>query len=170
VALFVEVVAAEEVAVDRAVLRDTPYQREFGWDRLICAAPQWYLLGMLADRMIGSALMLERVITVGDVSLRVGGITRVVTEPAYRRQGVARRLVADAIACLRDDRHVPFALLTRNRRLGPLYEKLGWRVVAGPTICSQPGGLRTCPGLTMPYDCGTARRPAGPIDMRGLPW
>ncbi len=165
-----EVLAAGEVGDERAVLFDAIYQREFGWDRLIYAAPQWYLLGTHEGTLIGSVRMLEREITVGGLSLRVGGITGVVTEPSYRRQGVARKLVADAVAFLSENRHVAYALLTCNRRLGPLYERFGWRVVAGPTIYSQPDGPRTCPGLTMVFECGTAPWPDGPIDMQGLPW
>jgi GNAT superfamily N-acetyltransferase len=166
----VEIMAAEELPVERAALMVAVYQREFGWDRLIYAAPQWCLLGTHAGTLIGSVRILERVITVADVPLRVGGITSVVTEPSYRHQGVARKLVADAVAFLRDDRDLAFALLTCNRKLGPLYEKLGWRVVPGPTTYAQPDGSRTCPGLTMIFECGPARWPKGPIDMRGLPW
>ncbi len=168
--LSVEILATEQVPDERAVLLEAIYQREFGWDRLTYAAPQWYLMGMLADRMVGSLRMLERVISVADVPLRVGGITSVATEPDHRRRGVARKLVGAAIAFLKNDRHLPFVLLTCNRRLGPVYEKLGWRVVPGPTKYSQPDGPRTCPGLTMIFECGPARWPEGPIDMRGLPW
>ena len=165
-----EIMSAEELPVGHAALVETIYQREFGWDRLIYAAPQWYLLGTHAGTLIGSVRMLERVITAGDVPVRVGGITSGVTEPAYRCQGVARKLVADAAGFLRDDRHLPFALLTCNRRLRPLYDKLGWRIVQGPTTYAQPDGPRTCPGLTMIYRCGSADWPKGPIDMCGLPW
>jgi GNAT superfamily N-acetyltransferase len=168
--LLVEILPAAEVPDDSAALLEAIYQREFGWDRLTYAAPHWYLLGTSGETLVGSVRMLERAVAVGEVPLTVGGITSVVTEPDYRHRGVARRLVGDAVAFLRDERGLPFVLLTCNRRLGPLYEKLGWRVAPGPTAYAQPDGPRACPGLTMVFECGSARWPAGPIDMRGLPW
>jgi aminoglycoside 2'-N-acetyltransferase I len=168
--LRVEILSAEQITCQRVALLEAVYEREFGWDRLRYASPQWYLLGMFAGTLIGSVRMLERTVTVNDAPLRVGGMTSVVTEPDYRRRGVARRLVGDAVAFLRDERRLPFVILTCNRKLGPLYEKLGWRVVRGPTVYAQPDGPRTCPGLTMVFECGPARWPDGPIDMQGLPW
>jgi GNAT superfamily N-acetyltransferase len=168
--LLVETSAASCLPPDRAAVLASIYSREFGWDRLVYAAPQWYVMGVVGERVVGRVGVLERVISVDDSPLDVGGITGVVTEPDYRNRGVARRLVACAVLFLRDEHQLPFALLTCNRKLGLLYEKLGWRIVPGPTVYAQPDGPRACPGLTMVVESGSAAWPEGPIDMRGLPW
>jgi GNAT superfamily N-acetyltransferase len=168
--LIIETSAADKIPPERWAVLEAMYQREFGWDRLTYAAPQWYVMGIVGDRLIGRVAMLERVISVDGASLRVGGITGVVTEPDFRGQGVATRLVGYAVGFLRDELKIPLALLTCNRKIGPFYERLGWRVVRGPTVYTQPGGACTCPGLTMVVESGSARWPDGLIDMRGLPW
>jgi len=168
--MVVETLAAERVRPDRTAILDAMYQREFGWDRLVYAVPQWYVMGIVGGKLIGRVGVLKRAISVGGSSLYVGGITGVVTEPDYRMRGVARKLVGHAVRFLRDQQEVSLVMLTCNRKLGPLYEKLGWREVQGPTVYAQPDGLRTCPGLTMVIESGSESWPDGPIDMRGLPW
>ena len=168
--LLIETCRADQVSPERRALLDAMYQREFGWDRLVYAAPEWYLMGNVGDSPVGRVGMLQRTITVGETSLPVGGITGVVTEPEWRGQGVASRLVRQAVRFLSDELGLQFGLLTCQRRLGPFYEKLGWGPVEGPTVYAQPDGPRTCPGLTMIVECGSAPWPEGPIDMRGLPW
>ena len=146
------------------------WEREFGWDRLAYATPQWYVVGTLRGALIGRVGITKRVILVSGSPLEVGGVTGVVTESDYRRRGVARQLVGKALEFLRDEQKVSLALLTCNRKVGPLYEKLGWRVIPGPTLYAQPNGDRICPGLTMVAESGSESCPEGPIDMRGLPW
>jgi GNAT superfamily N-acetyltransferase len=168
--LLVDTVPADGLPPDLESVLRAVYQREFGWDRLVYAEPRWYVLGMFEGELIGRVGVLSRTISVGGAPVAVGGITGVVTEPDYRGRGVARTLVAHALAFLRDEQHLPLVMLTCNRKLGPLYEKLGWRVVEGPTVYAQPDGPRTCPGLTMVSESGSISWPDGRIDMRGLPW
>ena len=168
--MLAETFAADSLPDDTAARLRAIWQREFGWDRLVYAAPQWYVVGTFKGALIGRVGIIKRSISVNGTPLEAGGVTGVVTEPDYRRRGVARRLVGHALEFLQDEHQVSLALLTCNRKLGPLYEKLGWRVVPGPTAYVQPDGDRICPGLTMVAECGSMSWPEGPIDMRGLPW
>ena len=165
-----ETIAARNLSADTARRLEAIYQREFGWDRLVYATPHWYVVGWVGDELVGRVGVLERVISVNGIPLHVGGITGVVTEPDYRMRGVSRKLVRCGLEFLLDEHQIPLAVLTCNRKVGPIYERLGWRTVHGPTVYAQPGGPRTCPGLTMVAESGSAAWPDGPIDMRGLPW
>jgi aminoglycoside 2'-N-acetyltransferase I len=146
------------------------YQREFSAELLKYAPADWYVVGFLGHELVGHAGVVKRVIAVGGQTLEVGGITGVVTEPDYRKRGVARTLIARGMEFLRDEHQVSLALLTCSRQLGSLYERLGWRVVQGPTVYAQPDGPRTCSGLTMVMESDCISWPDGPIDLQGLPW
>jgi hypothetical protein len=64
---------------------------------------------------------------------------------------------------------VEFAVLLCRREVAPVYAKLGWIRVDGPTVFMQPSGLATYPRGTMVLSF-VERQPTGTIDMRGLPW
>jgi GNAT superfamily N-acetyltransferase len=134
------------------------------------AGAQWYVFGTLDGEHVGRCELVERVILVKGEPLAVGGVTGVVSEPDYRCRGVARGIIARGVEFMRDERRLAFALLTCNRKLGPLYEKLGWKSVLGPNVYAQPDGPRTCPGLTMVFESAAEPWPEGPMDMQGLPW
>ncbi len=168
--ILVETCQADQISPERRAVLDATHQREFGWDPLTYTRPQWYVMGCIGDQLVSRVAMLERTITVGGVYLRIGGVTGVVTEPGWRRRGIASDLVRCAVRFLAKDHSLPYVLLTCQRRLGPFYEKLGWRIVDGPTVYDQPDGRRTCPGLTMIVECHGTAWPDGSIDMQGLPW
>lgn len=145
-------------------------EREFGLDPMVYADPQWYVLGFLGRELVSRVGILRRTISVGEKPLHIGGICTVVTELAYCRRGIASYLMGRAVMFLRDQLHLPFALLTCKPRLEHLYARLGWRSVEGPTVFDQPSGMRSCGGLTMVIECGGRPWPKGRIDLCGLPW
>ena len=65
---------------------------------------------------------------------------------------------------------VEFALLLCRQEVAPVYVRLGWMLVDGPTTFWQPAGEVTYPKLTMVLECGKKSWPTGPIDLGGLPW
>jgi len=146
------------------------YRREFSGELLKYAPAEWYVVGFVGHELVGHAGVVKRVIAVGGQTLEVGGMTGVVTEPDHRKRGVARTLIAGGVAFLREEHQVSLALLTCSRKVGPLYERLGWRVVQAPTVYAQPDGPRTSSGLTMVMESDGLSWPDGPIDLRGLPW
>ena len=146
------------------------YQREFSWDKMIYAESQWFVIGTFNKKLIGQVGVLEREISVGENRLRIGGIHGVITEPKHRCRGVASALMERSGHFIRNELHLPFGLLTCNRRLEAFYQKLGWKTVKGPCVFEQPDGPRSCGGLTMVVECGEQAWPEGRIDLCGLPW
>jgi predicted acetyltransferase len=127
-------------------------------------------MGILDGNLVGRIGILQRTISVGQELLPVAGICGVVTISEYRGRGIASALLGESVAFIKRRLGLPFALLTCNLRLEVFYQRLGWKTVCGPTIFTQPGGVRTCGGLTMIVECETRPWPEGAIDLCGLPW
>jgi GNAT superfamily N-acetyltransferase len=155
---------------ERKVALDEMFDREFGRDPLIYADAHWFTMGILDGSLVGRIGILQRTISVGQELLPVAGICGVVTVLEYRDRGIASALLNESVAYIKNRLSLPFALLTCNARLEAFYERLGWRTVNGPTVFTQPDGVRTCKGLTMMLECGPRLWPEGPIDLCGLPW
>jgi GNAT superfamily N-acetyltransferase len=75
---------------------------------------------------------------------RVGRVRHLYVMEAYRRQGIARRLVAEVIAAARGtfDR---LRLRTENPRAGRFYEAVGFVPCAGEADCTHALDLREAP-------------------------
>jgi GNAT superfamily N-acetyltransferase len=149
---------------------DDLFDRMFGKEPTVYSDSDWFIMGFLADALVSRVAILKRVVSVGDDVLIVGGISGVATVPEYRKRGYATSLMKDAQEFIREELPADFGLLICNTGLRPFYERLGWKVVPGPTTYAQPGGSETCKGLTMVFECGRAEWPAGPIDLCGYPW
>lgn len=168
--LVIEIKPESDLAPERKIALDEMFNREFGRHTLIYALPRWHAMGILDGSLVGRVGVLERTISVGQELLRVGGICGVVTVAEYRDRGIASALLDESIAFIKKRLSLPFALLTCNLRLEAFYQRLGWKTVSGPTVFTQPDGIRTCGGLTMVVECGSRLWPEGPINLRGLPW
>lgn len=168
--LIVELKPDNDVSPERKIALEEMFNKEFGSHTLIYALPRWHAMGILEGSLVGRVGILERAISVGQELLRVGGICGVVTVPEYRGHGIASTLLDESVAFIKKRLSLPFALLTCNLRLEAFYRRLGWKTVDGPTVFTQPDGVRTCGGLTMVMECGSRPWPEGPIDLRGLPW
>jgi aminoglycoside 2'-N-acetyltransferase I len=146
------------------------FHREFGKTGFTWAAPDYYVISEVGDELIGRLGIFDREVDVEGARIRVGGIGGVITKPEWRLRGVARDLLTRAAGFMREELGVDFALLLCRREVGPVYAKLGWASVAGPTIFMQPSGMATYPRDTMALRFTARPWPPGTIDMRGLPW
>jgi len=116
-----------------------------------------------------------RTISVAGRDVRVAGIRGVVTDPDHRRRGYGRAVMEHAHELMRS-LECEFALLFSSVMAVPFYEELGWRAIDGPVTCDQPGGEidytatlpPTAPVMVLPLR--DAEFPAGPVNVRGLPW
>ena len=149
---------------------DLMFEREFGKDPCVYSDPDWFVMGLIDDTVVSRVGILKRVVSAGDEVVVVGGISGVTTLPEYRGHGYASSLLKCAHRFMREELPTNFGLLICNARLEAYYERLGWRVVPGPTTYAQPGGTEVCRGLTMVLECGRVHWPAGPIDLCGYPW
>ena len=161
---------ADLSSVERKKLEEW-FQEEFDNRPYKWTTPNWYLTAWIDRRtLIGRAGIIERDVFVGQRSIRVGGISGIITRPKWRRHGVASAIIGKAVAFIKDELGAKFALLLTKEVVAPLYTGLGWKTVEGPTTFEQPSGPTTYPKLTMVIPCVDNEWPLGPIDLCGLPW
>jgi GNAT superfamily N-acetyltransferase len=146
------------------------FQEEFGNRPYKWTPPNWYVTAWIENTLIGRAGIIERDVLVGKRTLRVGGISGIITRPKWRRLGVASAIIDKAVAFIKDELGAQFGLLLSKGEVAPLYTRLGWKPVEGPTTFEQPSGPTTYPKLTMVIPCSNDEWPAGEIDLCGLPW
>jgi GNAT superfamily N-acetyltransferase len=145
------------------------FAAHFGHVPYVWEEPRRIVLARDRDVVAGHAGMFEREVSVGALPVRVGGIGGVVTHEAYRRSGVARAMLEQAVTTFRSDR-LQFALLLCREEVVPVYESSGWRRVDVTTRFQQPDGPAIYPRVTMVIDLAGRAWPAGDVDMAGLPW
>jgi hypothetical protein len=168
--LKVRVITINELSPEIAGFIESTHDREFGGDSMSYAIPQWYILGYLKGIPVTQVGVLQRTITINEKPFLVGGVSFLITEPQYRKNGFATIIVKEAISFIGNKLGLPFSLLTCKPRLEPLYSKMGWRSISEPNVFVQPTGNRSCGGLIMVYECGGIQWPDGRIDFCGFPW
>ena len=146
------------------------FQLQFGHTLYQWAPPQWHVLTYVDAALASYLRIFERTISVGEQTLRVSGVGGVMTLPEWRQRGLAGITLRRAAMFMRDELRVDFALLLCRDEVAPLYAKLGWEIVAGPTTFEQPTGRATYPRHTMVLRYTARAWPSGPIDLCGLPW
>jgi GNAT superfamily N-acetyltransferase len=146
------------------------FAEEFGAVRWKWAEPDYYAIMSVDEQHAGRLAIFDRSVKVNGAIVRVGGIGGVATKPQFRMRGVASALLTRATDFMRDELSLEFGLLLCRPQVAPVYAKLGWMRVDGPTTFSQPGGTETYPNYSMILRLGARDWPSGPIDMMGLPW
>ena len=134
------------------------------------ADPDWAVMVWEDQELVSNVHIIERVIRVGDQAVRVGGIGNISTKVEWRKRGYASAALKVAMEFLVDPLKADFGLMTATETVRPIYEKLGWKMVASSLLMEQPDGKEpfNYPVLILPV---LARDwPAGPIDVCGLPW
>ena len=164
-----EILAAAET--DGALaeeLRDW-FEEEFGRADRWAEADHYVILRL--DGQLGGRLgLLDRKVAVGTQIIRVGGIGGVATKPAFRHRGVASAMPSRGGEFMKNDLRVEFGFLLCRHSMSPVYTKLGWLLVPGPTTFTRGGITATYPNDTMVLPLTEKTWPPGPIDMLGLPW
>ncbi len=170
--LEIETYAKSDLSSEQLGELEEWFQKQFGhlpyqwaWGTL-----NWYVLGRNDHELIGCLGILKRTVSIAERRVQVGGIAGVITHPEWRRRGVASALLKEAVVFIERSLGREFALLLCRDEIIPVYARVGWKRVKGPTWFSQPSGKRLYPGATMVYQCGQRVWPPGPIDLCGLPW
>ena len=146
------------------------FQEEFSNRSYKWTLPNWYVTAWVENVLIGRAGIIKRTIVVNQQSVQVGGISGVVIRPKWRRRGIAPAIIKEGVTFIREELAAQFCLLLSRKEVAPLYTRLGWIPVEGPTTFEQPSGTTTYPHLTMIFPCGEKKWPPGPINLCGLPW
>jgi aminoglycoside 2'-N-acetyltransferase I len=146
------------------------FEAEFGPRADRWAPADYYVLINRDGQLAGRLGVLDSKVAVGNQIIRVGGIGGVATKPEFRHRGVASAMLARAAEFMKDDLGVEFGLLLCRHEVSPVYAKMGWIKVAGPTTFTRAGVTATYPHDTMILPLVEKTWQAGPIDMLGLPW
>ena len=102
--------------------------------------------------------------------MRVGGIGGVLTREDARGRGYATLALNAAIATLKDERSIDFALLFCEPHNAPFYQGRGFQPFDGEIYAEQPEGRVRFEAIA-PYVHDLKRAPRrGTIDLCGLPW
>jgi aminoglycoside 2'-N-acetyltransferase I len=102
--------------------------------------------------------------------IHVGGIGGVMTREDCRRRGYASLALDAAIATMRANEAVRFAMLLCEPHNFAFYQARGWHPFTGEIWCEQPGGrIRFTDMSPFVFDIRRAPRD-GVIDLKGLPW
>ncbi|MGW5395077.1 GNAT family N-acetyltransferase [Streptomyces sp. NPDC003952] len=121
-------------------------------------------------RLVAHAGLLRLPVAVGAARTEVVGVGGVAVAPDVRGRGLARLVLAGALAHARTmgPRH---ALLFCRPPLVPLYERLGWHPLDGEVLVEQPGDrLVAMPLRTMVTPLHEdALWPSGPLRLFSLP-
>lgn len=112
-----------------------------------------------SDRLIGCVQIFPREVRIGSAAVPLGGIGTVFTKPGTRGRGVARALLARAVAAMRD-RGMELSLLFA----GPieLYTRLGWHSWGTRAVYRRPDAHEPFATGTIvePFEAG---RDLGPV-------
>lgn len=146
------------------------FKEEFGSIPIEWAQPEYYVRAAYDSETIGRVGILKRKISVNKHSLNVAGITGLITRSEYRRNGIASRMLKKTAEFISNDLNIDFGLLLCRDEVASFYEKLGWKIVNGPTSFYQPQGKMMFPKLTMIFTYGQEQWPKGEMDLCGLPW
>ncbi len=134
------------------------------------ADPDWAVMVWEGEELVSNVHIIERVIRAGRKKIRVGGIGNISTKVEWRKRGYASAALKTAMDFLADPLKVEFGLMTATVTVKPIYEKMGWKMVADSLLMEQPDGRKTFdyPVLVLPV--AAQDWPEGEIDVCGLPW
>ena len=105
-----------------------------------------------------------------DRPVHIGGIGGVATRREYKRRGYATLALNAAIATLRHEGSIGFALLFCEPHNEAFYHARGWHDFTGEVFAEQPGGrVRFDVMKPMVFDLVLKPR-SGALDLNGLPW
>jgi predicted GNAT family N-acyltransferase len=130
----------------------------------------WRVFVWDGDRLVSSAGVLERTVTVAGQPTRVGGIGSVGTHPSYRGRGLASAAMTAAMAFVCGELEAEHGFLLCRDHVAGFYERLGWARVTAPIVFEQPDGKVTWPLTAMVRPCRERGWPPGLVDLGGLPW
>ena len=111
--------------------------------------------------IVSAAAIYPHATRVGDVRLRIGGITGVTTDSAYRRRGYATRVMH---ACIERMAELGCELSLLGSGVPSWYRKLGWEYAGVERTYQFSRGNRHL----LPSDSGLEMRPAEDADFEAL--
>jgi GNAT superfamily N-acetyltransferase len=128
------------------------------------------ILARAGDEIVGHLGIGTRVVAAGDQDVRIGGIGGIRTREAWRGRGIATLLLHRAAEAMRDDLGLSFGFMTCRPDVAPVYLRVGWQDVPGPTVVGEGDDATTYGGLSLILPLADATWPEGRINLRGKSW
>jgi predicted acetyltransferase len=134
------------------------------------AQPDWAVMVWEDEDMVSNVHIIDRTVTVGTNSVRLGGIGNIATKVEWRQRGYASAALKVAEDFLQDPLRVDFGLMIATEKMVSRYQRIGWMQVAQSLLIEQPEGKTTLNYPVMVLQVCKKEWPEGPIDLCGLPW
>lgn len=145
------------------------FSKQRGWHGSI---PEFTLVAREGERLLGHIAVVERVVGVGNDSVKVGGVQNVFVMPEARGTGLSGELMREALAEM-SARGYGCGLLFCLKALEKVYAPQGWRRVEGRKVTRRENDeSRPLPdnNITMYFPLAIQSLPDGDIDLRGNDW
>lgn len=113
---------------------------------------------------------LRHVCLVNGREVEIGGLGGLVTVPTFQRRGYGARLVAAALAALRDEWRVQAALAFCLDHLLSFYRRLGAHVIPGPVLVETADGHRPAPFHALWWPFRPDLWPIDTVNLRSPLW
>lgn len=169
-----ELIAVEHLtSIDRAELEDGEVD-PYGTDnlRLVWRDKDVYVTARSVDgRLVAAAGLVQASVAVAArAAVEIVGFGDVIVARGHRGQGFGRAVIERALQHART-MGPDFTMLFCNPRLVTLYERFGFSKIDEAVSIDQPDGPVQMPLISMwaPLRAG-AVWPAGPVQLRGLPF
>ena len=146
------------------------FEEHGGFANCVWAPADWRVLVYADGQLVTFLKVTERVISVGDRQVKVGGMGDLITLPEWRGKGLASLAMQHLDEELLKHPDLEFGVLMCVPALVPYYSRFGWQAVPEPIVYEQAWGKETSPEVTMVLPLRGQPWPAGPIDIMGLPW
>jgi ribosomal protein S18 acetylase RimI-like enzyme len=109
--LQIEILSERELpSIQRAKLEEW-FEQEFDHVPYQWATPAWYVLARVDSVLVSRLGIVERVVAVDRQSIRVAGISGVITHPEWRGRKIASTLLNKAVKFIKDELGAEFVLL-----------------------------------------------------------
>ena len=92
-------------------------------DELATTQPEWTTCAFVDDRMAGTLGTFPFTVRLNGAPVAMGGVTAVGTLPSHRRQGLLRKIMAEALSTMRD-RKQSYAILWAS--MAAIYQRFGY--------------------------------------------
>ena len=129
-----------------------------------------HVLVMKSGRSVSHVGLLKHAVRVGERGVSLAGIGGVLTHPKYRKLGLARMAMEEALRQAVCELDVQFGLLFCREAMLPWYERQGWTLAKGSVWIEQSRGIIPSPLPAMIRCLAVERWPAGEVWLGSLPW
>ncbi|MEO6398001.1 MAG: GNAT family N-acetyltransferase [Tepidiformaceae bacterium] len=92
-------------------------------EELASTQPDWTTCGFVDGKMVATLGTFPFTVRFNGAPVAMGGVTAVGTLPSHRRQGVLRKIMAEALSTMRD-RHQSYAILWAS--MAAIYQRFGY--------------------------------------------